>query len=95
MKLDARCLKCGSTDYYVKTVIYPEKKHKISINLGLYYLKICSKCGFVETYAAEIVDKEKNKNREKIITDSVTSEEKVKSNEPTPECQSIHKKDNF
>ncbi len=61
MRLDIRCLKCGGSNYYLKTVIYPEKQadKKLKINLGTYYLKICSDCGFVEMYAAEIIDKEK------------------------------------
>ncbi|MGL6168339.1 MAG: hypothetical protein ACRC0Y_08640, partial [Fusobacteriaceae bacterium] len=58
------CMKCGSEKYYVKTAIFPEKNPGLKINLGTYYLKICSQCGFVEMYAAEIVDNEREKNVE-------------------------------
>ncbi|MGL6119070.1 MAG: hypothetical protein ACRC0V_01065 [Fusobacteriaceae bacterium] len=57
-------MKCGSEKYYVKTAIFPEKNPGLKINLGTYYLKICSQCGFVEMYAAEIVDNEREKNVE-------------------------------
>lgn len=62
IKLIQTCLKCRSSNYYVKTAIFAEKDNLLKIHLGTYYLKICSDCGFTEMYAAEIIDKEKNKN---------------------------------
>ncbi|MGL6170045.1 MAG: hypothetical protein ACRC0K_02205 [Fusobacteriaceae bacterium] len=62
--MNVDCMKCGSEKYYVKTAIFPEKNPGLKINLGTYYLKICSQCGFVEMYAAEIVDNEREKNVE-------------------------------
>ena len=56
--MNVNCLKCKNDEYYVKTVIYPEKNPGLKINLGVYYLKICKECGFVEMYAAEILDTE-------------------------------------
>lgn len=64
MNLNVNCIKCGSEKYYVKTAIFPEKNPGLKINLGTYYLKVCSQCGFVEMYAAEIVDNEREKNAE-------------------------------
>ena len=58
--MDVSCLKCKHDEYYVKTVIYPEKNPGLKINLGIYYLKICNNCGFVEMYSAEVLDTEKN-----------------------------------
>ncbi|MGL4393085.1 MAG: hypothetical protein ACRCSK_06600 [Fusobacteriaceae bacterium] len=63
--MDYKCLKCGSTDYYVKTAIFPEKEAKFKISLGTYYMKTCANCGFVEMYAAAIVDREEKKERAK------------------------------
>ena len=64
--MNSSCLKCGSSEYYVKTIVCPEKNIGLKIKLGVYYLKICSECGFVEMYAAEILDDEKNKKGVKI-----------------------------
>ncbi len=61
MKLDFRCTKCGSSDYYVKTAIFPEKDSKLKVEFGTYYLKICSDCGYTEIYSAKVVDKELKK----------------------------------
>ncbi|OQY08196.1 MAG: hypothetical protein B6I28_05005 [Fusobacteriia bacterium 4572_132] len=58
MKLDYRCMKCGSGKYEIKNVILPEKNGKlIGFETGLYYFKTCLECGFVEIYSAKILDK--------------------------------------
>ncbi|MGL5232198.1 MAG: hypothetical protein ACRC7W_02555 [Fusobacteriaceae bacterium] len=71
MKLDVTCLKCRSVKYYVKTVVLPEKNRVLKLHFGTYYLKICAECGFVEMYAAEIVDKDKEALKSEIINPEV------------------------
>ncbi|MBP9509986.1 MAG: hypothetical protein KBE73_02470 [Fusobacteriaceae bacterium] len=66
MRLDVTCLKCASVKYYVKTVVLPEKNKVLKLHFGTYYLKVCAECGFVEIYAAEIVDKDKEKVQNEI-----------------------------
>lgn len=58
MKLDFRCPKCGSENYFVKTAVFPEKDSKLKFDFGTYYLKICSDCGYTEIYSAKVVDKD-------------------------------------
>lgn len=61
MKLDTRCIKCGSSKYYTKSTLIPEKDSALKFQLGKYYLKICMECGFTELYNAAIVNKEQEK----------------------------------
>ncbi|MFK4786118.1 zinc ribbon domain-containing protein [Fusobacterium sp. MFO224] len=56
MNLDFKCIKCGNDSYFVETVVLPEKNHKLRLNIGTYYLKICSNCGYTEIYSAKILD---------------------------------------
>lgn len=58
MKLDFRCPKCGSADFFVKTAVFPEKDTKLKLEFGTYYLKICADCGFTEMYSAKVVNKD-------------------------------------
>jgi hypothetical protein len=58
MKLDFRCLKCGSDKYYVKTAIIPEKSPGLKLKISTYYLKICKNCGYTEMYSAKILDRD-------------------------------------
>lgn len=63
MKLDFRCPKCGSADFFVKTAVFPEKDAKLKLEFGTYYLKICADCGYTEMYSAKVVNKDlKEKN---------------------------------
>ncbi|MGL5123537.1 MAG: hypothetical protein ACRC6K_05185 [Fusobacteriaceae bacterium] len=64
--MDIKCLKCDSSKYYVKTVVFPQKDSGLKIHLGTYYLKTCAECGFTEMYEAAIVDKEKEEKPEPI-----------------------------
>lgn len=58
MRLDFRCPKCGSADFFVKTAVFPEKDTKLKLEFGTYYLKICADCGYTEMYSAKIVNKD-------------------------------------
>lgn len=64
MKLDFKCLKCGCEKYYVRTAILPEKESGLKIEMGTYYLKICSECGYTEMYSARILNKDKKKEKD-------------------------------
>lgn len=65
MKLDFSCLKCGNSEYEVKSVMLPEKKAGIvGIEFGLYYFKVCRTCGFTEIYSAKVADKNEKLNYE-------------------------------
>ncbi|MGM0508338.1 MAG: zinc ribbon domain-containing protein [Fusobacteriota bacterium] len=61
MKLDFKCLKCGSDKYEVKNVMLPEKNEDglIGFEMSLYYFKTCLNCGYTETYSAKILNKNK------------------------------------
>lgn len=74
MKLDVRCLKCGSIKYYMKSAVLPEKNQVIKLHLGLYYLKVCIDCGFTEMYAAAIIDKEKDTGKESVLNEALNPE---------------------
>lgn len=58
MKLDVKCLKCGSKNYEVRNVIFPEKNKGMKLELNLYYVKTCLDCGYSEFYLAKVVDKD-------------------------------------
>ncbi|MGY0395570.1 MULTISPECIES: zinc ribbon domain-containing protein [unclassified Fusobacterium] len=60
MKLDFRCMKCGSERYQVKTTVIPEKNPGLKLEIGTYYLKTCLDCGYTEIYSAKIVNLEKD-----------------------------------
>lgn len=64
MTLDFKCCKCGSTKYFVKTAVLPEKDSKLKIELGTYYLKVCANCGYTEMYSAKIVNADKSEAKE-------------------------------
>ncbi|MDP0488946.1 MAG: zinc ribbon domain-containing protein [Fusobacterium sp. JB021] len=59
MNLDFKCVKCGNEDYFVETIVLPEKNYKLKLDIGTYYLKICSNCGYTEIYSAKILNKSK------------------------------------
>ncbi|MCJ8343418.1 MAG: zinc ribbon domain-containing protein [Cetobacterium sp.] len=61
MKLDFKCLKCGSDKYQVKTAIIPEKSPGLKLEISNYYLKICLNCGYTEMYSAKVLDRDEKK----------------------------------
>lgn len=63
MKLDFKCIKCGNNNYFVETIVLPKKNSKLKLDIGTYYLKICSNCGYTEIYSAKIL----NNSEEKIL----------------------------
>ena len=63
MKLDFRCPKCGSADFFVKTAVFPEKDTKLKLEFGTYYLKICADCGYTEMYSSKVVNKDLKKEK--------------------------------
>lgn len=63
MKLDFKCIKCGNSNYFVETIVLPKKNSKLKLDIGTYYLKICSNCGYTEIYSAKIL----NNSKEKIL----------------------------
>ncbi|MBP9478342.1 MAG: hypothetical protein KBF12_06945 [Sebaldella sp.] len=53
-----RCLKCHSEKYELKTIAFPTKATgEVKFSMDIYYLKICSECGFTEMYSAKVMDK--------------------------------------
>ena len=56
--MNFRCLKCEGEDYVVKTTFMAEKTPGLRLELGTYYLKTCSNCGYTEMYSAKILDKD-------------------------------------
>lgn len=58
MRLEYKCLKCGSYKYTVKTAIIPEKNPGLKLEIGTYYIKTCVECGYTEFYSAKIVDRD-------------------------------------
>lgn len=66
MSLDFKCAKCGNHNYFVETVLLPEKNCKLKLGIGTYYLKVCSNCGYTEIYSAKIL----NNSKEKISSDN-------------------------
>lgn len=64
MKLEYKCVKCGCRKCIEKTAVIPERKaKKLKFEIGTYYVKICSECGYTEFYSAKIVDAEKERER--------------------------------
>ena len=52
------CLKCGSTAHELKTIVLPTKKtHESQVGVDMFYLKICTDCGYTEMYSAKAIDK--------------------------------------
>jgi len=56
--MNFRCSKCEGEEYTVKTTFMAEKTPGLRLELGTYYLKICSNCGFTEMYSAKILDQD-------------------------------------
>ncbi len=56
--MNFRCIKCDSENYEVKTAFMAEKTLGLRMEVGTYYLKICSNCGYTEMYSAKILDKD-------------------------------------
>ncbi len=79
MNLDFKCKNCNSREYFNRTVMLPGKNNnKFKIKLHTYYLNICSNCGYTDFYAAEIIDKESKKSKEKIrATSNIASSKSV------------------
>ena len=53
-----KCLKCNSEKYELKTIAFTTKATgEVKFSMDIYYLKICSDCGFTEMYSAKVMDK--------------------------------------
>ena len=53
-----KCLKCGSEKYVLKTIAFPTKATgEVKFSMDIYYLKVCSDCGFTEMYSAKALEK--------------------------------------
>jgi predicted nucleic-acid-binding Zn-ribbon protein len=53
-----KCLKCNSEKYELKTIAFPTKATgEVKFSMDIYYLKVCSECGFTEMYSAKVFEK--------------------------------------
>lgn len=76
MNLDFKCIKCGCEEYFVETVVLPKKNSTLKFDIGTYYLKICTNCGYVEFYSAKIINdskEKKKKEKEKNVPSKTTT----------------------
>lgn len=66
MKLN-NCLRCDSSNHTIKNTFLTARAYESWIkdmlnSTELYYIKICSDCGFTELYNAKVVEKNAKKN---------------------------------